>query len=236
MQKSKRNMWALILPWGIFALIIALFVYNQMNTEKLPNLHVQDGAWHESMVMGNADAPNKFIEYTDYFCSYCEKVVSATGDDFKKEYIDNDKMSFENRIVTVLSGVSPNTVQGAHAAHCSAEQDKYWEFSKHLVPRIKTDYYDKGIGIKEVVNPVPIEKLPIEYFLVSARAVGIDEAKFEECVASEKYQKTIEDDTKKAINLGVNGLPFMVVNDYVSNGFAGGYDQLKYVLKAGGVE
>ena len=235
-MENKRNIWALVLTWGSLALIVGLFVYNQMNVEKLPNLHTQDGAWHKNMTMGNLDAPNKFIEYTDYFCSYCEKVASATGDEFKKDYIDSGKMSFENRIVTVLSGVSQNTEQGAHAAHCSAEQGKYWEFSKQLVPRIKTDYYDKGIGVKEVMNPVPIEKLPIEYFLVSARAVGIDEKQFETCVTSQKYKKTIEDDTMKALKLGVNGLPFMVVNDYVSNGFIGGYDQLKYILKAGGVE
>jgi hypothetical protein len=34
----------------------------------------------------------------------------------------------------------------------------------------------------------------------------------------------------------VNGLPYMVINDYQTSGFVGGENGLRSVLKAGGVE
>lgn len=226
--------WIIIGAVGVF--VIALFIYNMTNKSEAKNPHTSTAAWNSNMLLGKADAPNKFVEYTDYFCSYCEKVQKAAGKDFEEQYINSGNMSMENRIVTVLKNVSPNTEQGANAAYCAADQNKYWEYSRHIVPRIKTDYWDKGIGTKEVANPVPIAKLPLEYFLVSARAVGLDEQKFEDCVKSETHKQEIDTATNKALQLGVNGLPYMVVNNYVSNGFTGGYDALKMVLKAGGVE
>lgn len=226
--------WIIIGAVGVF--VIALFMYNITHKTEAKNPHTSAAAWNTNMLLGKTDAPNKFVEYTDYFCSYCEKVQKATGKEFEDQYIGSGKLSMENRVITVLKAVSPNTEQGANAAYCAAEQSKYWDYSRHIVPRIKADYWDKGIGTKEVANPVPIAKLPLEYFLVSARAVGLNEQQFEDCVRNEKYGEGIQAATNKAVQMGVNGLPYMIVNDYVSNGFAGGYEALRLVLKAGGVE
>ena len=188
------------------------------------------------VLLGSADNPNKFVEYTDYFCPYCADVQAVTGEQFKKDYIDTGKVSFENRIVTVLAAMSPNTEQGAEAAFCAADQGKYWEFSHHLVPRIKTDFFDKGIGVKTVANPVPIEKFPVSYFVTSAAAVSMDTAVFESCVTNQQHKDEIATNTRRAIELGLTGLPKIVVNDYETSGFMGGYDALKTILKAGGVQ
>jgi hypothetical protein len=50
------------------------------------------------------------------------------------------------------------------------------------------------------------------------------------------HQKEIDSNTQKALSLGVNGLPYMVINDYQTSGFAGGENGLRSILKAGGVE
>ena len=41
---------------------------------------------------------------------------------------------------------------------------------------------------------------------------------------------------RRAIELGLTGLPKIFVNDYETSGFMGGYDALKTILKAGGVQ
>lgn len=215
-------------------LIIALFMYN--SGQKTDTQHLGDGKpWNANMVMGDVAAPNRMIDYTDYFCSYCGDVQRAAGEEFKKDFIDTKKLAFENRIVTILSEKSPNTEQGAEAAYCAADQKKYWEYTHHIMPRLKADYFDKGIGVNTVPVPVPIEKLPIEYFLVSARAVELDIQKFESCVTNETHKSEIAESTRRAIELGVTGLPYLVVNGHQSSGFAGGYDGLKAILEAGGV-
>ena len=217
--------------------IVALFIYNVNQTPEVQNAHLGDGeVWHEYMVLGDIEAPNRLIDYTDYFCSYCGDLSRAAGEEFERDYIDTGKVAFENRVVTILSGRSPNAEQGAEAAHCAADQDKYWQYSRHIMPRIKQDYFDKGIGTNTAPVYRPIEKLPIDYFLTSARAVDMDEAEFKSCMESEKHRDQIATDTRRAISLGVNGLPFIVANNFTTSGFQGGYDGLKTVLQAGGVE
>ena len=51
----------------------------------------------------------------------------------------------------------------------------------------------------------------------------------------EKHKSEIEANTKRALALGVSGLPYIVVNNYTTSGFAGGYNGLQTILKAGGV-
>ncbi len=233
---SNKNVWSWVAIGLVTCFVVATMIYDVTRSE-ITSPHTSGDAWNSKMLLGSAETTSKFVEYTDFFCSFCEKVQKVTGDEFKKDYIDSGKLSFENRIITVLKEVSPNTEQGAEAAYCSADQGKYWEYSRHLVSRIKADYWDKGIGTKEnIANPVPIQKLPIEYFTVSALEVGLDVAKFESCVANAEHKQEIEAATDRAVRLGVTGLPYMVVNDYTSNGFVGDYDSLKMVLKAGGVK
>ena len=220
----------------IVAGIVALFIYGVVN--RPPNRHIGDGkAWNEKMSQGSADAKNVFVDYTDYFCSFCAEVEAATNADFfKNEYIKSGKVRYEHRVVTLLKEVSNNTETGAHAAFCAADQDKYWQYTHDIVPRIKRDYFDKGIGVKNVAVPQKIPTLPLEYFLTSAKNIGLDESKFSDCMTKKTHQKEIADNTQKALSLGVNGLPYMVINDYQTSGFAGGESGLRTILKAGGVK
>ena len=89
--------------------------------------------------------------------------------------------------------------------------------------------------MKNVAVPQKIPPLPLDYFLASAKNIGMDEAKFTDCMTKKPHQKEIDDSTQKALSLGVSGLPYMVINDYVASGFAGGESGLKAILKAGGV-
>lgn len=233
-QQGSTVSWIII--GMVVGLLVSLFIYNQANRPPVENPHLGN-EWNAGMSTGNADAPNKFVEYSDYFCPYCSELKKATDDpDYKKDYIDSGKVRHETRIITVLKDMIPNTEQGAEAAFCAADQNKFYEYSQHIVPRIQTEYFDKGIGTKNVANPVPIPLLPLSYFTSSAIAVGMDVEEFNSCISGDKHSEKIRQDTQKAISAGVTGLPYIVVNDYKTSGFMGGYDGLKTVLKAGGVE
>lgn len=227
-----------IIKWiaviGAAALIIGLFIYNTQQTPDKVS-HTDSEAWHSGMTMGSADAPNTFVDYTDYFCSFCTDIYNAMGDQFKKDYVDTGLVRYEHRVVSVLESVSPNAVQGAEAAYCAADQNKYWEYSASIIPRIETDYFKKGIGVKNVANPIPIAELPLEYFSKSAEAAKLDVDEFETCMTDHSNEPVVRENTSRALQLGVQGLPYLVVNDYVSNGFAGGYENVELILKAGGV-
>ena len=58
--------------------IVALFIYGIVN--RPPNQHIGNNKpWNEHMSQGSADAKNVFIDYTDYFCSFCAQVEAATS-------------------------------------------------------------------------------------------------------------------------------------------------------------
>lgn len=220
---------------AMIATLVGVAIYAAFN--KPVNERIGDGQpWNKNMVKGVDDAPNRFIKYTDYFCSFCAEVDEAIDEsNFENNYVKSGKIRYENRVVTVLKEMSPNTEQGAEAALCAADQQKYWDYTKNIVARIKTDFFDKGIGVKNVASPVPIEKLPQSYFSATAEKVGMKVAEFESCMQGETHKKEIEENTRRALGLGVTGLPYMVVNDYSSSGFMGGSSGLDMVLKAGGV-
>ena len=100
--------------------------------------------------------------------------------------------------------------------------------------KLEEDYFSKKIGIGP--GYPQIEKLPVEYFVKPAVTAGLNTREFETCVTTEKFASEIAANTAKAQSLGVNALPQINVNNFQTSGFQGGYDQLKTLLKAGGVK
>lgn len=222
---------------GLIALagfVIALFIFNA--SQPKTSVHTTGDPWNKAMTMGSLDAPHKMVEYTDYFCSFCAEFNKALTDDFKKEYVDSGKLRVENRIVDLLKEVSVNTPKGNRAAFCAADQNKYWEYSKKIIKNIDTDYFSKGIGVKNVANPVKIPLLANDYFITPAGELGLNTEKFSTCIAGDAHGTTISSNSQKAINMGVTGLPHITVNGYTANGFMGGEGELTMILKAGGVK
>lgn len=216
--------------------LIALFMFNQKHIQST-NSHTAGDVWNEGMVEGKADAPNHAVEYSDYFCAYCTDFRGQTSTDrFKKEYLDTGKVKVETRIVALLEEKSPNTRRGAEAAFCAADQHKFLQYTDDILPRIQADYFDKGVGTtKNGLVYKPIDELPMAYFETSAKNVGLDVAKFSDCVTTKKHDAEISRNTTRAIKLGVSGLPFVAINNYTTSGFDGSYDSLKMMMKAGGV-
>ena len=123
---KQQNQRGIALIWIVLSVIVvgivALFIYGVVN--RPPNQHIGNGkAWNAKMSQGSPDAKNVFIDYTDYFCSFCAQVEAATStDSFKNDYIKSGKLRYEHRIVTLLKDKVPNTEQGAKAAFCAAER------------------------------------------------------------------------------------------------------------------
>ena len=219
--------------FGVFVLgIVTIFIISYLKPKTSP--HMNGPAWNENMLVGATNAPNKIVEYSDYFCSHCAEFHHAAGNEFKNEFLDTKNVNFEMRMVNLLGDQVPNTNTGVDAAYCAADQKKFWEYTHTIIINLEKDYYVKKIGIGPGYPQIP--KLPLEYFSKSAAQAGLNTREFETCVATEKFSKEIEVNTARAIKLGVNSLPEIHINNFKSNGFQGDYDQLKVMLKAGGVQ
>lgn len=94
-----------------------------------------------------------------------------------------------------LESIHPQAFKAAEATHCANEQGKYWEMHDRLFAN------QKALGVKDLPQ--------------HAQALGLDEAKFQQCLDSGKYAARIRKDLTEGQKLGVTGTPgfFLGVTD-----------------------
>ncbi|MFH1099045.1 MAG: thioredoxin domain-containing protein [Candidatus Uhrbacteria bacterium] len=134
-------------------------------------------------VRGSADAAVTIVEWSDFQCPFCSQFHETMQRAFS-EY--NGKIRWVFRHFP-LDSLHPNARPAAEAAECASEQGKFWEFADALFAKqdeLGTDFYSK-----------------------LAKDLGLDGAKFAECVKSRKYQQRVEDDEQEGLKVGVRGTP-----------------------------
>lgn len=123
-----------------------------------------------SAVKGNKDAKFAVVEFTDYQCPFCGNYAKETLPEIDKEYIKTGKIKYVLRDFP-LERVHFNAFKAAQAAHCAGEQDKYWEMHDRFFANQAT----------LAANDLPAH----------AAALGLDVAKFKQCLDTEKYAKAV---------------------------------------------
>jgi protein-disulfide isomerase len=86
----------------------------------------------------------------------------------------------------------PNAQKAAEAARCSGEQGKYWEM------------HDKMF--------VDLSKLGVPALKQHAAAIGLDQAKFDQCLDSGRFAALVAADAAQGEKLGVNSTPSFFIN------------------------
>lgn len=141
-------------------------------------------------VKGSKGARVAIIEFSDFQCSYCLSYVKQTLPQLDKDYIKTGKVKYFFRNLPLTDG-HPNAFRAAEAAHCAAEQGKFWEA------------HDRFFDHQDVLNPNDWPQ--------HAEALGLDKEKFNECLDSGKYDDEINADIDDAQKLGINGTPAFLI-------------------------
>jgi len=138
---------------------------------------------------GSATAPLTMVEFTDYQCPYCRRFQAEVWPQLRRDYVDTGKLRFIVRDLPLAfhAGAMP----AAQAAHCAAEQGKFWPMHDALLAK-GSDLSVKGLE-------------------QHARALGLDVQRFDNCVAARKYAAAIERNSAQADALGLRGTPAFVV-------------------------
>jgi len=145
--------------------------------------------------LGRSDAPLTLVEFTDYQCPFCRRFQAETFPLIKKNYIDTGKLRFIVRDLPLDFHASARPA--AEAAHCAAEQGKFWEMHEALLT-----------GADPLANG-GIDK--------RAKAVGLDLARLHECMRAQRYETVIAANAAAADGLGLSGTPAFVLGR-VENG------------------
>lgn len=140
--------------------------------------------------LGRADAPVTVVEFSDYECPFCQRFFATTLPALKRDYVDAGKVRYVFRDYP-LDQLHPQARKAAEAAHCAGDQGKFWEMHDVLFQNAKA------------LSPPQLAE--------HARAVGLDGAAFDECLASGRHAARVERGLADGAAAGVRGTPAFVI-------------------------
>lgn len=145
-------------------------------------------------VRGSEKAGVTIVEFADYKCPHCKAAKDTIGKLLKK-YNGKVRLVYIDFPVD-QSGVSMDV---AHGAYCAGKQKKYWEFHDLAFERQRTLDHDSS--------------------RVIAKELKLDEAKFNECMASEEPKAFVNKSKAEGERIGITGTPGIFINGKKVKGY-----------------
>lgn len=226
MKKTIRIIGVIAVIVLIIAAIVASMNVKPSNAEKV---------WDAEMTLGNPEAKNYFVVYSDLVCPYCiafENAIVEHEDDFQKYLKENDIL-FEVRLSDFLYEYGEtNPVHSRYSAlgtYCAKKEGKFWDYYNLAVTSIWNDYF-KSSGKSAFSKMSSIGK---DYWINIGKQIDLGED-FENCVENEETLAEIKTNAEKTSKLA-HGMPYFKFNDYTSSGFdlSWGYDYVLAYFQAG---
>ena len=143
---------------------------------------------------GKADAPVTVVEFSDFQCPFCQRVW-PTLKQLRMKYGDRMRLVWKD---FPLTQIHPQAFVAAQAGNCAREQGKFWE------------YHDKMFGNQSALQPANLKQY--------AADVGLDTAKFNQCLDSSKYEARVQAALGVGGQLGITSTPTVFVNGRMING------------------
>jgi protein-disulfide isomerase len=148
--------------------------------------------------LGNPDGDVTLVEFFDYNCGFCKRALGDTLDLIKSD----SKLKVVLKELPILGPGSVEAARVAIAVHMQdADGKKYLEFHRKL------------LGDRTQANKARA--------LDVARELGLDLARIEQDMNSPEVNATIDESSKLAQMLGINGTPSYVVGSSVVVGAVG---------------
>ena len=153
---------------------------------------------------GPANAPVTIIEFSDYECPFCKR-AEPTVEQVVAAYPDKVRLVYRHYPLPFHKSARP----AAEAAACANAQGKFWEYHAKLFQN---------------QNQLGADKLA-----AYADEVGLDKAKFSDCLAKKPYTAAIDKDLADGQKVGVNGTPAFFINGRMLSG-AQPFDKFKEII------
>ena len=141
----------------------------------------------DAYVKGPDTAKITIVEWSDFQCPYCKKVV-PTLDQLQKDYGDEVRVAFKHNPL----GNHPRAMPAALAAEAAGKQGKFWEMHDKLFENNRALSDDDLVGY--------------------AKELGLDEARFRKDMADPALRKKIEAQQNESNKLKVSSTPAFFVN------------------------
>ncbi|MDH3744239.1 MAG: thioredoxin domain-containing protein [Acidobacteriota bacterium] len=154
---------------------------------------------------GPEDAPVTIVEFSDFECPYCSRVV-PTLDKVSDTYGDKVRIVFRQ---FPLSSIHANAQKAAEASLCANEQGKFWEMHDSMFAS------QRALGVEALKN--------------KATELDMEPDRFNDCLDSSRYAEQVAGDLEAGQAAGVSGTPALFVNGRFLNG-AQPYESVAQVI------
>jgi hypothetical protein len=164
-----------------------------------------------STLDGLGDGNLIVMEFSDYMCPYCARFDDDIFPQFKKNFIDTNKVKYIY-LQMPLEGLHPGTSKVSEAALCAKDQNKFWEYHDLLFVN-NIEMYSEIANLDE--NSKTQENylaLFSKYFnnsalLSIADKLELNKEIFTDCLDSNAKELEVSADTDFAQSLMISGTP-----------------------------
>ncbi|HSB47515.1 MAG TPA: thioredoxin domain-containing protein [Candidatus Bilamarchaeum sp.] len=150
----------------------------------------------DDMRLGSDSAPVVIVEFSDFQCPFCRKFWADSYQNIKKEYIDTGKVQLVYRDFPL--SFHPSAQKSAEAAECAADEGKGWE----MHDKMYSEEAKLGAGTVQYTD---------DDLKRWASEIGLDAAKFNDCLSSGKYAAEVQKDETDGQGAGVTGTPSFII-------------------------
>lgn len=157
---------------------------------KAPKVEVDEG---DSPAIGPKDAPVHVVEWTDYQCPFCSRSRETVN-----QILDTYKGKVRYVIRDFPLSFHKDSLKAHEGAHCAGDQGKYWDMNKKL------------FGNQKDIKVEDLKKY--------AGEIKLNMGKFNECLDSGKYTKTVQENQAAGEKVGVSGTPAFFINGRMISG------------------
>ena len=155
-------------------------------------------------VKGDENAPVTIIEFSDYQCPACRGYNQEIFPKIEEEYINTGKAKYYFRDFPL--SYHQYAQKAAEASRCANDQGKFWE------------YHSKVFESQETLSEDNLKKW--------ATDLGMDKAKFNDCLDTGKFEEAVKKDFTDGQTAGVQGTPSFFVNGIKENFFQRDFKQI----------
>ncbi len=152
-----------------------------------------------------AKAPVTIITFSDYECPFCKR-AEATVVEVMKAYGNSIRLVFRDYPLSFHA----HARKAAEAANCANAQGKFWE------------YHDKLFASQPA--------LAEDNLKAYAKELGLDTAKFDDCLVKGASKAVIDKDVADGEKVGVTGTPAFFINGRMLSG-AQPFEKFKEIIE-----
>jgi len=149
---------------------------------------------NDDPALGNANAPVTLVEYSDFQCPFCLRVM-PTMKELRAKYGDKIRIVWKD---FPLTQIHPQAFLAAQAGNCARDQGKFWE------------YHDRLFANQQALQADALKKY--------AADAGLDATAFNACLDGSKFEARVEEALGAGARLGITSTPTVYVNGRLVNG------------------